>query len=101
MHSQYLKYVPVVICVSILLCLTFGESYITEHAKDSSFMTSVSEHRSKFLGLFALLSAGSYYWFVYRKPVVLDTDMSIKLPSYLESVSEPSKYSSNDTSVTE
>jgi hypothetical protein len=100
MHSQYLKYVPVVLCVSILLCLTFGESYIKAHAQDSSFMTSLSENRSKFLGLFALLSAGSFYWFVYKKPVMLETE-SIKLPSYLDSVSEPSKHSSNETSVTE
>jgi hypothetical protein len=95
MLSQYYKFVPVAICISVLLFLAFGESYISMHSKDSSVMTMVSERRTQLMGLFAVLTGVTYYYFCYKKPVI---SLETKLPSYMESMSAPDSVSTSVTS---
>lgn len=95
MLQQYYKFIPTVICVSVLLFLAFGESYIATHASDNKIVQMISQRREQLMALFAILTGASYYYFCYKKPVQY---LEPKLPSYIESMSIPSD--SVSTSVT-
>ena len=99
MFQQYYKYIPSVVCISILLFLTFGEVYISEN-HDSEFMKLISQRREQLMAFFGVLTGLSYYYFCHTSDSSnAPNDTLMKLPSYNESTSGDSN-DSFSTSVT-
>lgn len=96
MFQQYYKYIPSVVCLSILLFLAFGEKYISTYDSDSKMMQLISQRREQLMVLFGVLTGVSYYYLCH-KPA--QSSKIIKLPSYEESMSQNSQ-GSYSTSVT-
>lgn len=97
MLQQYSHYIPIVLSLSILLFLIFGESYISMHQTDNTVMTFIANYRQQLMALSAVCSAGLYYYCFYKGSDGHEApSMEVKLPSYDESMSH-----SMSTSVTE
>ena len=96
MLQQYYKYIPSVVCLSILLFLAFGEKYISTYDKDSKIVQLISQRREQLMALFGVLTGVSYYYLCYKHAPI---SQNMKLPSYDESMSQNSR-ESYSTSVT-
>jgi len=99
MFQQYYKYIPSVVCISVLLFLAFGETYILAHSSDNKVMEVISQRREQLMVLFGVLTGASYYYFCNAQKSPFSKNSSIKLPSYNESMSGDSQ-DSFSTSVT-